>query len=205
MKNIIDTLRAKRNDYEISVFTYQIQNPIPYELSEYTHDGIHVTALSVTDGADLDWRYQDAQVYNIFREYLAFAQPDLIHFHCVQRLTASMLEAAEELAIPYLVTVHDAWWLSDHQFLINKDGVECDPRQNDPLIAARYTDDISNAIARRRYLANRLNKAEALLAVSEFQAQLYRQNGFAQIQVNRNGILPQPVSPRTPAPQTKYV
>lgn len=203
MKNIVDTLKAKHDHYELSVFTYDIQNPVPYELSEYTEDGINVTALSVANGVDLDWRYLDPQVYSIFKQYLAFNQPDLIHFNCVQRLTASMLEAAEELAIPYLVTVHDAWWLSDHQFLIDKTGVECDPRQNDPAIAARYTDDINNALLRRRYLAQRLNHAKALLAVSEFQANLYRQNGFTQIQVNRNGILPQPVLPRTPAPSNR--
>lgn len=199
MKNILDTLRTKREDYEISVFTYNIENPIPYELSEYTQDGIHVTALSVPNGADVDWRYQDTRVHSIFKQYLAFNQPELIHFHCVQRLTASVLQAAEELAIPYVVTVHDAWWLGDHQFLINKEGVECDPRQNDPVIAARYTDDINNAILRRRYLVQRLNHAKAVLAVSEFQAKLYRQNNFTQIQVNRNGILPQPVLPKKPA------
>jgi glycosyltransferase involved in cell wall biosynthesis len=203
VKNIVDTLKAKRDDYEISVFTYDIENPVPYQLSEYTQDGINVTALSVPSGSDVDWRYQDMQVHSLFKQYLACNQPSAIHFHCIQRLTASVLEAAEEFAIPYVVTVHDAWWLGDRQFLIDKDGVECDPRQNDPAIAARYTDDINNAILRRRYLAQRLQQAKALLAVSEFQAELYRQNGFTQIQVNRNGILPQPVLPRTPSPSNK--
>ena len=187
----------------LSVFTYDIQNPVPYQLSEYTQDGINVTALSVPSGSDVDWRYQDMQVHSLFKQYLACNQPSAIHFHCIQRLTASVLEAAEEFAIPYVVTVHDAWWLGDRQFLIDKDGVECDPRQNDPAIAARYTDDINNTILRRRYLAQRLRQAKALLAVSEFQAELYRQNGFTQIQVNRNGILPQPILPRTPSPSNK--
>jgi glycosyltransferase involved in cell wall biosynthesis len=199
VKNIVDTLKAKRHDYEISVFTYDIENPAPYEISEYTQDGINVTSLSVAHGDDIDWRYQDIQVQNIFRQYLAFHQPDLIHFHCIQRLTASVMEAAKELDIPYIVTVHDAWWLGDRQFLIDKDGLECDPRQNDPIIAARYSDDINNAILRRRYLAQRLNSAKTILAVSEFQADLYRKNGFTQIQVNRNGIMPQKILPRSPA------
>jgi glycosyltransferase involved in cell wall biosynthesis len=200
LKNIVDTLKAKSSEcYEISVFTYDLDNPKAYELSEYTHDDVHVTRLSLPPWPNQDWRYQDHRVYNLFSQYLAFTQPDLIHFHCVQRLTASMLEVAADLNIPYIVTFHDAWWISDHQFLIDNKGVECDCRLNDPLIAARYTDDINNSIRRRRYLAQRLNSAKALLAVSEFQAKLYRQNGFAQVTVNRNGILPQPVLPRKPA------
>jgi glycosyltransferase involved in cell wall biosynthesis len=111
--------------------------------------------------------------------------------------------AAEELNIPFIVTVHDAWWLGDHQFLIDAKGVECDPRLNDPAIAARHTDDINNSILRRRYLAKHLNKAKALLAVSEFQAQQYRENGFTQVTVNRNGTMPRPILPRKPATPNK--
>jgi len=200
MKNIVDTLKAKRSDdYELYVFTCDVKNSNPYELSEYTQDGVHVTALSVAPGPELGWRYQDAMVDGIFKQYLAFHSPDLIHFHCIQHLTASTLAAAEELEIPFIVTVHDAWWLGDHQFLIDSKGVECDPHLNDPVIAARHTDDINRSILRRRYLAKHLNQAKALLAVSEFQARQYRENGFTQVRVNHNGIMPRPVLPRKPA------
>ncbi len=196
MKNIVDTLKNKREDYDLYVFTCDVRNPQPYQLTEYTQDEIHVTSLSVGMSADIDWRYQDAAVYEIFKQYLNFHCPDLIHFHCIQLLTASLLVAAKELEIPYIVTVHDAWWLGDRQFLMDNNGNECDPQLNDPLIAARYTDDINNSIVRRRYLAKYLNQATALLAVSNFQAEQYRKNGFTQIRVNRNGIKSQPPLPR---------
>ncbi|WP_250123002.1 glycosyltransferase [Chroococcidiopsis sp. CCMEE 29] len=200
VKNIVDTLIAKYGDrYEISIFTYDLENPKAYELFEYTHDGVHVTRLSLPPWPDIDWRYQDQRVYDLFSQYLTFNQPDLIHFHCVQRLTTSTLEAAINLNIPYIVTLHDAWWICDHQFMLDKNGVERDYHQNDPLVVARYADDINSSILRRRYLAKCLNHAKVLLAVSEFQAELYCLNGFTQVQVNRNGILPQPVLPRTPA------
>jgi glycosyltransferase involved in cell wall biosynthesis len=197
MKNIVDTLKTKREDYDLYVFTCDIKNPQPYQLTEYTQDGVHVTSLSVGVNADVDWRYQDAAVYETFKQYLNFHCPDLIHFHSIQRLTASPLVAAKELGIPYIVTVHDAWWLGDRQFLMDKDGNECDPQLNNPLIAARYTENINNSILRRRYLAKYLNQATALLAVSNFQAEQYRKNGFNQIRINSNGIKSQPPLPRT--------
>jgi len=196
MKNIVDTLKTKREDYDLYVFTCDVKNPQPYQLTEYTQDGVHVTSLSVCINADVDWRYQDVVVYEIFKQYLNFHCPDLIHFHCIQILTASTLAAAKELDIPYIVTVHDAWWLGDSQFLIDNDGKECDSQLNDPLIAARYTDNINNSILRRRYLAKYLNQATALLAVSNFQAEQYRKNGFNQVRINRNGIKSQPPLPR---------
>jgi glycosyltransferase involved in cell wall biosynthesis len=204
LKNIVDTLKAKSGDrYEISIFTYDLNNPHGYELSEYTHDGVHVTRLSIPPYGDIDWRYQDQRVYDIFSQYLTFCQPDLINFHCVQRLTASTLEAAYDLNIPYTVTLHDAWWICDHQFMLDRNGMERNYHQNDPLVVAHYADDITSSIQRRRYLAKCLNNAKTLLAVSEFQAELYCLNGFTQVTVNRNGIMPQPVLPRKPAASNK--
>jgi glycosyltransferase involved in cell wall biosynthesis len=200
VKNTIDTLKAKFDDgYEISVFTYDLHNPDGYKLCEYLQDSVHVTRLSLPPYPDIDWRYQDQRVYEIFCQYLNLSQPDLIHFHCIQRLTASVLEAAADLNIPSIVTVHDAWWICDHQFMLDRDGVERNFHQNDPLVVARYADDLNKSLARRRYLAKQLNRAKVILAVSEFQAELYRLNGFTHIQVNRNGIKPLPVLPRTPS------
>ncbi|NJL09826.1 MAG: glycosyltransferase family 4 protein [Calothrix sp. SM1_7_51] len=197
LKNIIDKLQETSGErYEISVFTYDLDDPKGYEISEYTYDGISVTKIGVPLADDVDWRYQDQIVYKIFYQYLTFHQPDLIHFHCVQRLTASTLEAADSLNIPYIVTAHDAWWICDQQFMLDDSGVEWDYRQNDPLIINRYAKDVNLSIQRRRYLAQYLNKAKAVLAVSEFQAQLYRLNGFHQVQVNRNGVIPAVTLPR---------
>lgn len=194
--NLVQDLRAR---YDVSVFTYDLHGGGGYALREYSHDGVHVTALSVPLGPDMDWRYRDAEIEELFKRYLAFNQPDLIHFHSIQRLTASVLEAAEALGIPRVVTVHDAWWFSDHQFLLDRSGRACDWHQQDPLIAVACSEDLNRGITRRRYLAERLRRADAVLAVSEFQARLYELNGFAGMRVNRNGLhAPAPMA-RAPA------
>lgn len=207
VKDNVDILKANYSDeYEISVFTTDNDNPNVYEILEYEHEGIHVTKVSSPMMVGMDWQYENPKMYEIFTKYLEFNQPDLIHFHCIQRLTASVLEAAGDLNIPYIVTVHDAWWISDNQFLVNEQGIECNYQQNDPIVTASdipgFT-DISSSLLRKRYLKQCLDKASAVLAVSEMFTELYRSNGITQTQSNRNGIMPKPRLPRKPSPSQK--
>ncbi|MBE9043861.1 tetratricopeptide repeat protein [Pleurocapsales cyanobacterium LEGE 10410] len=200
VKDNVDILKAHYGDeYEISVFTTDNGNPHPYEILEYSYEGIHVTKVSSPMVVGMDWQYQNPKMYEIFTEYLQYNQPDLVHFHCVQRLTGSVLEATSELNIPYLVTVHDAWWISDHQFLVNDRGIECNYQQNDPIVAACDSNDVGSSLKRKRYLKQLLAKASGVLAVSEAFTELYRLNGITKTQANRNGIIPQPRLPRTPS------
>jgi glycosyltransferase involved in cell wall biosynthesis len=191
-------LKSCSDDYKIVVFTYDKFCPQPYELHSYTHKGVEVTSLSVPVRPDFDWEYRDDTVKEIFRKYLTVQRPDLIHFHSVQRLTASTLEAARELGIPYVVTVHDAWWISDYQFLVDKNDRLCDIQQNDPLVVLRTSGDLNATLRRGRYLREQLHAAQAVLAVSDFQAELYIKNGIKNIMVNKNGIAAKKWLPRSP-------
>jgi tetratricopeptide (TPR) repeat protein len=201
VKDNVDILKEKYGDkYEVSIFTTDNDNPIPYQITEYSDDNTWVTKVSTPMQEKMDWQYQNPQMYELFKQYLEFNKPDLIHFHCVQRLTGSILEAAAKLKIPYCVTIHDAWWISDHQFLVNEKGEECDHQQSDPLIASRDTTNLTESLSRRRYLQQRLNQAKSILAVSETFTELYQLNGFKKTQPNRNGIIPKPKLPRQPNP-----
>ncbi|MEM9217699.1 MAG: tetratricopeptide repeat protein [Cyanobacteria bacterium P01_F01_bin.150] len=204
VKDNVQVLTEEYGDrYDISVFTTDDDYPEAYRMTQYTHNGIPVTKVSTPQEEGMDWRYKNSKMYDIFQDYLKFNPPDLIHFHCVQRLTGSVLAAAYDLDIPYLVTVHDAWWVSDYQFLVNEEGVECSYQQNDPLVTAMGAKDVGRSLQRCRYLKQQLNQAQEVLAVSEAFANIYRQNGFPQTQANRNGIMPRPRLPRKPNPTGK--
>jgi len=204
LKNTLDRLRDKYDqEYELFVFTTDWDNPTPYQIRSETVEGVYVTRISIPATGDQEWRYQDSRIYEHFSDYLQAIQPDLIHFHCVQRLTASSLEAAADLAIPFVVTVHDAWWLGDCQFLIDGNGNPCDPHLHDPLIAARYSQDVSNTLQRQRYLATQLKKAQKLLAVSHSHAELYQKNGFMSAIASPNGIPESFRVSRNPSPDQK--
>ncbi len=191
MKKTIDDLRENyANEFEILVFTCDGENPIPYQLHEYAWEDVLVTALSMPTHPDLEWKYEDAKACELFRDYLEYQKPDLVHFHSIQRLTGSVLQATYEAGIPFFVTVHDAWWLSDHQFLLNEEGRVVNAQQLNPIVAASTSKDIVGSIARTRYLTKQLTHSAQLLAVSEYQADLYKKNGFSRITVNKNGVKP---------------
>lgn len=189
MKNIIDGIQQRYSErYDVMVFTCDVENPVPYQLREYEYEGVNVTALSIPASPDLEWKYRDEGIERIFSEYLLYRKPDLIHFHSMQRLTASPLEAAFSQDIPYFVSVHDAWWISDHQFLIDDSRQPVDELQRNPLIAADTSNDIVSTLERADHLAKVLRSASSILAVSEYQASLYQKNGFTNILTNKNGV-----------------
>lgn len=189
-RNIVQQLCDKYGDqYNVEVFTCDLLNQLPYQVREYAHEGVRVTAVSVPVRPRPDWVYDDEETNKIFARYLGRFQPDLIHFHSVQRLGAGMLEVAAAIAIPYVVTVHDAWWISDRQFLIDDAGEFCGERQADPLVAMKCAEDINESIMRRRYLGRRLADARSVIAVSEYQGRLYRENGVDNVLVGKNGLV----------------
>jgi glycosyltransferase involved in cell wall biosynthesis len=122
-----------------------------------------------------------------FREY-SF---DIIHIHSIQVLTASLVDAAITLKIPYIITLHDAWWLSIYQFLVNPKAELVD--HTEPLSGVAEDDPGADWIVkRRRRLQKVLMKANAVVAVSKKFAQLYHEAGISNVQVHENYVEPFP-------------
>jgi glycosyltransferase involved in cell wall biosynthesis len=98
-----------------------------------------------------------------------------VHFHSVQRLTGSVIDACIAAGIPYFVTLHDGWWLSDRQFFVDANGM--------------FTESPGPAaLSRRRDNLERLNKAQRVLAVSDWVAQAYAQAGVRNVETLSNGL-----------------
>jgi len=188
--NVQIMLERYSEDFDIEVFTSDHGNPVPYLVNQYEWKGIRVTKVSTPQKAGMDWDYQDDEIGKIFAKYLEQVRPSLVHFHCIQRLTASIAEVTRLRNIPYLVTAHDAWWISDFQFLVDSNGKPCNLRQNDFQVIAAQSKDIAATLSRQSYLRKILTGARAILPVSEAFAEVYRANDFFNIQVVRNGVMP---------------
>lgn len=115
-------------------------HPGRYEITvlctdQFAHDG----------GTDLYWQesvrvvrfktsskewhsYRDDESKKFMEDWLRRESFDVVHVHALQVLTASVLEAVAAAGIPYIVSIHDAWWFSPHQFLTSPSGQPVDPQ-----------------------------------------------------------------------------
>ena len=183
----VDSLRARYGDeIDIEVFTTKDGGDSPGSIERYVHNGVPVTALTIAPDPKAEWRPKDEAVRKVFARYLDFTKPDIVHFHCVQRLTGSVVDAARDAGIPYLVTVHDGWWLSDHQFLVDAKGklYVGDALSIEGMKLAGIQQP---SIDRTLYLRSLLADAKAVLAVSESFAQIYRDVGLTNVKAVENG------------------
>lgn len=188
--NFSEFRSAYAEDFDVCVFTADVECRPAHQMTVYTYEGCRVYRSTTLWREHMDWHPKDPEMYRLFQEFLELEKPDLIHFHCVQRLTASIVEAARDAKIPYMVTIHDAWWISDFQFLVDHNSKVYPDGHPDPyeLIEMPTNMKLADSIERRRDLKDLLHSASRVLTVSNAFADIYRRNGIPQIEVVANGV-----------------
>lgn len=180
--NVLELKQQFGDNLEIQVFC-TTSGTTPYEMRQYEIDGVKVTAVACPQMANIDHNVSDQHMGFAFNRFLKTFNPDLVHFHCIQRLTESIVTEARRLDIPYLITAHDGWWVSDKQFLV-------DPEGNIDL----YSHDIGLVDAspskypRARKLSRELHGAEKILAVSKPFENIYKSTGLNNVITIENGV-----------------
>lgn len=137
------------------------------ELERYVWEDVTVTSFSPFQ--DADELERSAKTEALLEKISTRLKPDLVHFHCVQRITASALDVARRCGIPYFVTAHDGWWISDRHFLIDDDGR--------PV----YETQAWGGARRLTRLRTALRHGLATVAVSESLGRLYRARGVDNV------------------------
>lgn len=198
--NVRDLIERAGGRFRFEVFT-SIEGVEPYEASSYTQDGVRVTGVGTPDHPDLEERVTDDRMGEVFGDFLDQTTPALVHFHCIQRLTASIVAATAARGIPYVISVHDGWWISDHQFLVDDEGKVRTYDMANPLATLR--DCGAEAYGRMVPLRRALTQAEAVLAVSEPFAAIYRDCGAPNVTAVPNGVSDLPTAARCPGPDGK--
>lgn len=191
---VADNFKALRqhygDDFELVIFTADSECRTPHQLSVYHHNGVRVYRATTLFREHMDWHPKDDPMHELFTEFLECEQPDLVHFHCVQRLTGSVVEAARDAKVPYIITAHDAWWISDFQFLVDHEGTVYPEGHPDPFAPLSMPPGISveASVERKLYLKGLLADARKVLTVSNAFADIYRKNDITEIEVTPNGI-----------------
>ncbi len=192
----VDYIKDECPDIELSVFATDegVLPPGRFRFDQYR--GVPVFRLSTPVEPNMDWRPFNTGHEDVFERVSDAVQPDLIHFHCIQRLTASIVEIAFRRKIPYIITVHDGWWISDYQFFVDEDGILRLPSSD--AFGSVPPPDISliNSIARRQRLAGLLDGAAKVIAVSDAFAEIYRRAGCRNVISIPNGVSQIPPAPR---------
>ena len=179
------------DDFEVVIYTSDVEmQDKPHTLDCYLYKGVKVYRASVIFRENMDWYADDEKMGELFDKFLSFEKPNKVHFHCVQRLTGSIVEATLKRKIPYFITLHDAWWISDFQFLVDEKGKVYPNGHTDPYEKIELPESISiNAsIQRKLFLKKLMKRAEKLFTVSESFKSLYEKNGVQNIVVTKNGI-----------------
>lgn len=165
----------------------------PFKITSYMQNGVPVWAIGTPDQKGTEMTPRDSRMAEVFDRLLDRINPNLVHFHCIQRLTSSIVTATRKREIPYLITVHDGWWISPRQFLL-------DPTTNrlDMYDYARLHDPERPPRAESLWPA--LAGARQVLAVSEPFAELHRACGVPNVITVENGVSPVPQVVRLPNP-----
>lgn len=187
----------QKEEMEVTIFTGFWDDggtDIPAEgIVRYEALGIPVIAVRFPGIMTQKLEYYNTNIARRFKEILQSVKPDIVHFHSIQQLGATLAESCFEQNIPYIVTLHDTWWLCERQFMVREDGVYCNQFPIEPRVCVNdCTADSAHTYSRYYYLRNILKNASMLLAPSQFQKNLYVANGFneSHVKVNKNGVLP---------------
>uniref|UniRef100_UPI00351A6F7B glycosyltransferase n=1 Tax=uncultured Paracoccus sp. TaxID=189685 RepID=UPI00351A6F7B len=178
-------------EYEIDVICTIEGGQVPLSVTSYAEDGVRVWGITAVPADGGDMATQQPQMAAAFDRLVEQIKPDLVHFHCVQRLTAAAVDVVRLRAIPYVITLHDGWWISPNQFIIDGKGK-----------AAFYDYSKRNGPDfpdRARSLLRPLTGAARLLAVSESFAELHRQANLPNVVTVENGVSPIATRPSVPS------
>ena len=182
---------AAAEDLEFAVLTSDFDAPTPYRLRVEQYKGAPVFRLSTPMHLHMEWRPFNVKIEVMFETLLNLWKPDLVHFHCVQRLTASIVEVCRRRGTPYINTLHDAWWISDWQFLSDDGGRIRKPCEPWPLNGP-YGHSPGESIARRTAIQPLLEGSAEVLGVSETFTRIHQACGFAKARSVPNGVPPMP-------------
>ena len=196
----INASLARDLGWQVTVITTHVDPAIPaYNLRRYRAKSVEIISINLPTEKRYSDEYQNVYIDQVIEGLLPRLAPDVVHAHAVQRLGCGYFSAIKALGVPLVVTVHDAWWLCDRQFMVDLNGRYCFQREISPE-RCRYCVDRPDEFEHKlQVMKHALSMADLVLAPSEFQAQLYTANGIANCRVNGNGIVP----PSAPSPGAK--
>jgi|GEM_PF-1294686 len=175
----------------------------PYGVEQYWHNNVLVTRLHVPGK---EWAEpEDNNIKEFCDDFFSKYKIDLIHLHSIQVLTSSIASSAQASHIPFIITLHDAWWLSRYLFLVDEKGQLVDPK--DPILGGEMpnSEEIRQRFNRSMILRGVMKRAALVMAVSDKFAALYREAGVDNVITHENASEPFDPIPHSREPHDKLI
>lgn len=160
-------------------------------LYRYHVSGLPVVAIGRPPARTKAAEYDQPDLMPTFASILDVVRPDIVHFHALQGLGVGLLEQAQQAGVPTAVTLHDAWWLCERQFMVRSTGQWCGQTAISPLVCATCVPDPSEHERRQERSLALLNAAHLVMTPSRFWLELMAASGISRgvLAVNPNGVI----------------
>ena len=184
---------------EVGVFTLnQFEQVDDYGMVRYGALGAQVISVRFPIEKYDSTNWHDPRMEKIFEDVLTAFRPDTVHFHAVQGIGGGVVNAAKKLGAKVILTLHDAWWLCERQFMLTPSGAWCGQKNIDIRTCLDKCDlDSASAFKRYFYLRSAANAADVVLAPSKWHADLMSASLGRPVLINKNGT----VKPKNLMPQ----
>ena len=178
-------------DFEYALFTTLPCTEVhPYKLIRYQSSVGEVFAIGLPHETDPVLGYDNPYPTDAFRAVLRAWRPDIVHLHSIQGIGVQIADVCQQEGIPYVITLHDVWWICFRHFMINDRGRYCQQKTIDLTVCLNCAPHRQLVYFRQYRLRQVLQDAALLLAPSAFTRDQYLHNGISpdKIFVNQNGI-----------------
>ncbi len=149
--------------------------------------------------------FREESLLEYFKQALSHIQPDIIHIQHLMGLPTAIIKLLQQQALPYVITLHDYWWVcANAQLLTNDTDQVCDGPQRwincgrCALARAgmpsylKLAPIVAPIFASRHFLLRRLmQNASRLIVPTAFTKEIYVKLGIIgeeEIEIIPNGI-----------------
>lgn len=184
------TRELGERDHDVYVVTSTQPTLVPGSgFYRYQDGNTPVVAIARMPGSGPLAEYTQPLLGERFLQILDSVRPDIVHFHAMQSLGVDMVEQAVS-RVPTVVTLHDAWWLCERQFMVRSTGQWCGQSGIDPRVCATCVPDPAAHEQRQSRSLSILNACTQVLTPSRYWANVMAASGIdpSLIRVNRNGV-----------------
>jgi len=191
VENVVPVLLDRRHD--VSLFKgVDDDGKKLFEIEDHTEGRVRSRSVNIFKfrNARRTGNYHNPQIEKPFKEFLLSVKPDIVHFHSCSCIGASVIRVVRELQIPYVVTMHDWWWICPRLYLVDNRFEAC--AQGEVVRPEKCYCVVRDQfeVKRYQYLRKIVSRMPLILVPSDHIRDSLIANGFDpdRLRVNPNGV-----------------